>query len=75
VALCSGAYRLSNRRAASFCTEVLGVSLALGEIGEVEQTVAQALDPPVQAARSSVQTQDANVDEPTWWEQLRRSWL
>jgi transposase len=75
VALCSGAYRLSKRMAASFCTEVLGVSLALGEMCEVEQTVARALDPPVQAARSYVQTQDANVDETTWWEQLRRSWL
>jgi transposase len=75
VALCSGAYRLSKRMVASFCTEVLGVSLALGEMCEVEQTVAQALDPPVQAARSYVQTQDANVDETTWWEQRRRSWL
>ena len=75
VALCSGAYRLSNRMAASFCTEVLGVPLALGEVCEVEQPGAQALDPPVQAARAYVQTQAANVDETTWWEQLRRRWL
>jgi hypothetical protein len=37
---------------ASFCTEVLGVPLALGEIGQVEQPVAQALDLPVHAART-----------------------
>ena len=75
VALCSGAYRLSKRLVASFCTEVLGVPIALGEVCQVEQTVATALDPPVQAARTYVQTQAANVDETTWWEQLRRGYL
>ncbi len=75
VALCSGAYRLSKRRVASFCTEVLGVPIALGEVCEVEQTVARALDPSVQEARAYVRTPDANVDETTWWEQGRRGWL
>jgi transposase len=72
VALCTGAYRLSKRMAASFCSEVLGVPLALGEICRVEQTVAQAVEAPVQAVRTYVQSQDANVDETPWWEQLRR---
>lgn len=75
VALCSGAYRMSRRMVVSFCTEVLGVPLALGAVCEVEQTVAQALDAPVQAARTSVQTQDANVDETRWREQGRRGWV
>jgi len=75
VALCSGAYRMSKRRVASFCTDVLGVPMALGEVCQVEQTVATALDPPVQEARAYVQTQAANVDETTWWEQVRRSYL
>jgi len=75
VALCTGAYRLSKRMAASLCSEVLGVPLALGEVCRVEQTVAQALDLPVQEARAYVQAQDANVDETTWWEQVRRSYL
>jgi transposase len=75
VALCSGAYRMSKRMVVSFCTEVLGVPMALGEVCQVEQTVAQALDLPVQAARAYVQTQDANVDETTWWEHARRGWL
>src|SRR5919198_338743 len=48
VALCSGAYRMSKRMVATFCTDVLGVSLALGEVCQVEQTVAAALDPAVQ---------------------------
>jgi transposase len=75
VALCTGAYRLSKRMAASFCGEVLGVPIALGEVCRVEQTVAQALEAPVQEARAYVQGQAANVDETTWWEQLRRGYL
>src|SRR5713101_3916201 len=75
VALGSGAYRMSKRMVASFCTDVLGVPLAVGEVCQVEQTVATALDPPVQEARAYVQTQAANGDETTWWEQVRRSYL
>jgi transposase len=75
VALCTGAYRLSKRMAASFCGEVLGVPIGLGEICRVEQTVAQAVDAPVQEARVYVQSQAANVDETPWWEQMRRGYL
>src|SRR5712691_8069926 len=75
VALGSGAYRMSKRMVASFCTEVLGVPLAGGEICPVQQTVAAALEPPVQEARGFVQGENANVDETTWREQRRRVWL
>jgi len=74
VALGSGAYRMSKRMVAHFCTEVLGVPLALGEVCQVEQTVAAALAPPVQEARAYVQTQDANVDETSWRQQQHRAW-
>jgi transposase len=75
VALGTGAYRLSKRLAASLCSEVLGVPLAVGEVCRVEQTVTQALEAPVQEARTYVQMHDANVDETTWWERVRRGWL
>jgi transposase len=75
VALCTGAYRLSKRMAARFCGEVLGVPMALGEVCRVEQTVVQALEAPVQEARTYVQSQVANVDETMWWEQRRRGYL
>jgi transposase len=75
VGLCSGAYRMSKRMVASFCTDVLGVPLALGEVCEVEQTVAAALEPAVQEARTYVQSQDANVDETPWRQQQRRARL
>jgi transposase len=75
VALCTGAYRMSKRMVVSFLADVLGVEISLGEVCQVEQTVAQALDPPVQQARVYVQSQAANVNETTWWEQGRRGWL
>jgi transposase len=75
VGLCGGAYRMSKRRVASFCTDVLGVPLAVSEVCQVEQTVARALDPPVQEARVYVQGQDVNVDETPWREQQRRARL
>jgi transposase len=75
VGLCGGAYRMSKRMVATFCPEVLGVSLALGEVCQVEQTVAAALVLPVQEARAYVQAQDANVDETSWRQQQHRVWL
>ena len=75
VGLCSGAYRMSKRMVASFCTDVLGVRMALGEVCQVERTVAAALEPAVQEARTYVRTQDANVDETPWRQQQQRAWL
>jgi transposase len=75
VALCSGAYRMSKRMVASFCTEVLGVPMAVGEVCHIEQTIAAALEPPVQEARAYVQERDTNVDETTWYQQQQRVWL
>ena len=63
VALCSGAYRLSKRQVASFCEEVLGVSLALGVVCKLQQRVRRAIAPAVQQARAYVQSLHTNVDE------------
>jgi len=66
---------MSKRRVANFCTEVLGVPLALGEICAVEQTVTKAVEAAVQDAHVYVQAQDANVDETSWRQQQGRGWL
>jgi transposase len=66
---------MSKRMVANCCPEVLGVPRALGEVCQVEQTVAAALVPPVQEARASVQAQDAKVDETRWRQQPHRPWL
>lgn len=75
VGLCSGAYRLSKRRVASFCRDVVGVELAVGEICKIEQTVKQAVAPAVEEAAVYVQSCDTNVDETPWKEQHQRRWL
>jgi transposase len=75
VALCSGAYRMSKRMVVDFCTDVLGVPLALGEVCQVAAWVTTALEPPVQEARAYVRTQPVNGAETTWREQRQRVYL
>jgi transposase len=75
VALCSGAYRMSKRMVTTFCSDVLGVPLALGEVCQVAEWVTTALEPPVQEARAYVRTQPVNGDETTWREQRQRGYL
>jgi hypothetical protein len=43
---------MSKRMVASFCIKVLRVPMALWEVCKVEQTVASALEAPVQEART-----------------------
>jgi transposase len=72
VALCTGGYRMSKRMAASFCREVLGIELSLGEICQIEQTVANAVAPAVEEAAVYVQSCDLNIDETPWKERGKR---
>jgi transposase len=74
-ALCGGAYRMSKRMVATFCTDVVGVPLALGEVCQVAEWVTTALEPPVQEARAYVQTRPVNGDETAWREQRQRAYL
>jgi transposase len=75
VALCTGGYRMSKRMAASFCREGLGIELSVGEIGQIDQTVTNAVTPAVEEAAVYVQSCDANIDETPWREQRQRRWL
>ena len=52
VALCRGAYRISKRMVVDFCTDVVGVPLALGEVCQVAEWVTAALEPLVQETRT-----------------------
>ena len=72
VALCTGGYRMSKRMAASFCREVLGIDLSLGEISQIEQTVTNAVAPAVEEAAVYVQSCDLNIDETPWKERRKR---
>ena len=48
---------------ASFCREVLGIELSLGESCQIEQTVTNAVAPAVEEAAVYVQSCDLNIDE------------
>ena len=75
VALCTGGYRMSKRMVASFCREVLGLELSLGEICQIEQTVTNAVAPAVVEAAVYVQSCDLNIDETPWKERGKRRTL
>jgi hypothetical protein len=66
---------MSKRMVASFCREVLGIELSLGEICQLEQTVTQAVAPAVEEAAVYVQSCDLNIDETPWKECGRRRTL
>ena len=76
LALASGVYRMSKRTVQSFCHDVLGTEISLGEVAALEQTTAMALDAPVAEARNYVRQQAAaGVDETGWHEGKQRAWL
>ena len=75
VALCTGGYRMSKRMVVSFCREILGIELSVGEICQIEQTVTKAVAPAVEEAAVYVQSCDLNIDETTWKERWKRHTL
>ena len=75
VALCTGGYRMSKRMVVSFCREVLGIELSVGEICQIEQTVTKAVAPAVEEAAAYVQSCDLDIDETTWKECWKRRTL
>jgi transposase len=66
---------MSKRMVASFCREVLGLGLSLGEICQIEQTVTNAVAPAVVEAAGYVQSCDLNIDETPWKERGQRRTL
>jgi transposase len=66
---------MSKRRVVSFCRDVLGVELAVGESSRIEQRVTPAVAPAVEEAALYVQTPATNVAETLGKEQNHRRWL
>ncbi|WPB80904.1 IS66 family transposase [Archangium violaceum] len=81
VCLLVGKYRLSKRLVRDALSDLLGVRLSLGAIGNREQEMSKALSAPVAQAEQYVRDQDAaNLDETGWYEgkangHHRRAWL
>jgi transposase len=76
VAVLSGVYRLSKRNIQQLLADCFGVELALGSISALESATSEALQEPVDEARSFIQQQTvAHVDETGWREANQRAWL
>jgi transposase len=75
-ALCTGAYHLSKRTTQSVLEDLFGVSICVGTLANLEQTIVAALAQPVAEARAYIQTQPvAYLDETGWREGRARAWL
>jgi transposase len=76
VAYLSGKGHLSKRQIEEAMEDLFGVFISLGGVHAAEQAVSQALEVPVEEARSYVQqAQVVNADETGWKEGAKRAWL
>lgn len=75
LALMTGAYRLSKRMVQTFCHDIFGVPVCIGQVCALEAETAAATEPVVAELRAYVKEQPANVDETGWRQQQRRGWL
>jgi transposase len=76
VALLTGVYRVGKRGVRQLLGDLYGVEMSLGAVSRCEQQVSEATAEPVEGARQWVQDRDeANVDETTWWQEAKKTWL
>jgi transposase len=76
VSLLHGRYRLSDRETVALLEDLFGLSVSLGSVAALCQTVSVALAPVYEAVQGMVAAQPiANVDETSWKEAGARRWL
>lgn len=73
IALLTGYYHLSRRRAQSLLADVLGVPVSLGAISAVEERVGSALEPAVDEAWNRVVDADVKHTDGTSWLQAGKT--
>lgn len=69
IALLTGDYNMSRRRAVRLLSDVLGVQISLGALSEAEDDVSEALAAPVDEARDHVADQAIKHSDATGWKQ------
>jgi transposase len=69
IALLTGDYNMSRRRAVSLLGDVLGIEISLGALSATEETVSEALAAPVNEARDHVADQPIKHSDATGWRQ------
>jgi transposase len=67
IALLTGVYHLSRRRACDLLNDVIGVRLSVGAVSAVEARVSTAVQPAVDAAWERVQAADVKHTDGTSW--------
>jgi hypothetical protein len=75
LAVLTGAYRLSKRQVETLRGDLFPTPVCAGQIGAVEQQVADALQPIVAELRQPIRSQPVNRDETSWRQQGDRVWL
>jgi transposase len=74
-ALLSGAYRIGKRGVARLLRELFGVPISPAAVCKLERRTAAALGPVVAEVQLHLVGRPANVDETTWTEGRKSSWL
>lgn len=67
IALVTGVYNLSRRKAVSLMSDLLGVRISLGAVSEAEERVSEAVIPLVEQACSRVVAADVKHTDGTSW--------
>lgn len=75
LALLSGGCRLGKRTIQQLANQLFGLTISLGMICKLERRVAQALEQPIGDLAEYVRTQPVNIDETSWRENKKKSWL
>jgi transposase len=75
LAVLAGGYRLGKRPIRQLAQDLFGLSISTGMVAKLEQSTSAALESPMAELEESVRTQPANVDETSWREARRRTWL
>lgn len=75
VTLLTGSSRLSKRNTKQVLLDLLGVPISSGQICNIEQQIAQTLEPVVTSLMEYVQTQHAHIDETGLKENRKRGYL
>ena len=76
VANLSGGFRLTHREIKRTFAELFGIDLGLGSVTAIQRRVTAALEAPFREAQRAVREGPAAyIDETSWREAMRRTWL
>jgi transposase len=76
LAMMAGAYRLSKRQIQQMVGDLFGLSISIGMVSKLERQSAEALEAPYNELAVAVHQADVvNVDETSWRQNRKKTWL